>query len=326
MLELTESQQERTSISIYQNIFGAIGGLGIVLVPILFNQGLEVFRIFVIILGIMASTLYFVSSYIIKERVSLHQDFDDSTTDSTSSILKDLKGIFKNKAFLVNMIFTFSVWFIHGSMTQYSSIMGYVIKQEGFELIINGIFYLGTYPAYLALHYLAKKIEIEKIIVKITVICLMAISTLFIIDLIFNVPILYLIIIYFSGILFSYILYDFVLFSNVIDLDESKTGERKEARYSATRALITIPMGQFVGIIGASVLMVFNFQEGVDSYLGQPETAIFGIKLLIAVVPIVFSFVILLTQYINPLKGAALVEMKKKILKLHEEKEKTTLK
>ncbi len=66
VLELTENQQERTSISLFQTVFSAIGGMGIILVPIFFNLGLNVFRVFIIILGISAATLYFISSYLLK--------------------------------------------------------------------------------------------------------------------------------------------------------------------------------------------------------------------------------------------------------------------
>ncbi len=200
--------------------------------------------------------------------------------------------------------------------------MGYVLKQDGFELVIMVIYYVFTYPFYLVLHYLAKKFRIEKLIVNISLSCLVIISILFIIDLIFNVPILYLIIIGVSGILFSFVLYDFVLFSNVIDLEETRSGKRKEAQYSAAKALISIPLGQFVGMVGAIVLIAFNYQEGVDSYLDQPNTAIFGIKLLIAVVPTICAIIIILTQRFNPLKGDGLVNMKLKLMKIHEEKEK----
>lgn len=318
VLELTESQQERTSISLFQNIFNAIGGMGIILVPIFFNLGLNVFRVFIIILGISAATLYFFSSYILKERKSLHQV---SENEKASKILKDVLKIFRNKAFLANLFFSISLWFSQGIIMQYSSIMGYVLKQDGFELVIMGIYYAFTYPFYLVLHYLAKKFRIEKLIVNISLSCLVIISILFIIDLIFNVPILYLIIIGVSGILFSFVLYDFVLFSNVIDLEETRSGKRKEAQYSAAKALISIPLGQFVGMVGAFVLIAFNYQEGVDSYLDQPDTAVFGIKLLIAVVPIICAIFIILTQRFNPLKGDQLINMKLKLLKLHEEKE-----
>jgi GPH family glycoside/pentoside/hexuronide:cation symporter len=318
VLELTESQEERTSISLYQNIFNAIGGMGIILVPFLFNLGLEIFRIFIIILGITAATLYFLSSYLLKERKSLHQTSD---YDKSSNILKELFKMFGNKAFLISLLFSVSIWFSQGIMTQYASVMGYVLKKDGFELVILGIYYACTYPFYIVLHYLAKKYEIGKIIIRISIMCFTAISALFIIDLIFNISILYLIVIGISGILFSFVLYDFVIFSNVIDLEETRSRKRKEAQYSASKAIISIPLGQLVGIIGGLILMAFHYQEGVDSYLGQPDSAIIGIKLLIVVFPIICFLIIILTQAFNPLKGKNLVKMKVKLMKIHEEKE-----
>ncbi len=318
VLELTESQQERTSIALYQNIFNAFGGMGIIFVPFLFSLGLEVFRFFIIILGITAATLYFISSYLLKERESWHQDINE---DKPLNILKDMFKLFVNKAFLASLFFSISIWFSQGMVMQYASVMGYVLKQDGFEMVINGIYYACTYPFYLILHYLAKKMKIEKLIVRISLTCLIAISILFIIDLIFNIPVLYLIIIGFSGIIFSFALYDFVIFSNVIDLEETRSGKRKEAQYGASRALIAIPIAQFVGIIGTLILLAFNYQAGVDSYLYQPDSAIFGIKILIAVIPIICSCLIILTQIINPLKGENLADMKKKLLRIHEEKE-----
>ena len=102
----------------------------------------------------------------------------------------------------------------------------------------------------------------------------------------------------------------------MIDLEETRSHKRKEAQYSAAKSLISIPLGQFVGIFGAAILLIFKYQEGIDSYIGQPDSAVFGIKILIAIVPIVCSFIIFLTQIFNPLKDKTLADMKIKLLSM----------
>ena len=318
MVELTESTNERTNLSVYDRIFNALGGLGIIFVPMLFQAGLDIFRIFVVIMSLFTTLFYFIGSYLIKEREGLH----DISESKPTEIKKALKDIFKSKIFWVNVVYSFCFSYLVGNIMQFGGIMGYVLGWNNAEMIINGIFYLGAYPGYFAFQYLAKKVEIDNIVIKTAYIFLTLIIPLFIFDILFNVPLVYLIIIYSSGILFSLSIFSFVFFNDVVDFDELNTNERREAKYGAIQGLIIVPIPQIVTIIGLSVLNVFNYQESVNNYALQSPEAIFGIKLLIAVLPIILAIVIILNRRYNTLKGEKLVELRKSILDLHAQKEK----
>ena len=131
------------------------------------------------------------------------------------------------------------------------------------------------------------------------------------------------VIIIFTGILYATSLFNFLFTNTVIDKDELETGERREALYSASSALIMVPIGNIVAIVGFGILGAFGLTEGVATWQGQQnlDSVLIGIKILFVFVPLLCGGLIILSQRINPLKGEALVEFKKKLLAFHEKKE-----
>jgi Na+/melibiose symporter-like transporter len=208
-------------------------------------------------------------------------------------------------------------------MNAFSKYMGWVFYNNSFEQVITGIFYGVSYLGFFIFQQLAKKQEVEKILVKVAKITILLIFPLFLIELIFNFPALYMVIIIIAGFLNSIFLFNFLFSNIVIDKDELETGERREALYSAASALIMVPMGNIVAIVGFGILGAFGLTEGVDTWQGQQNlgSVLIGIKILIVFIPIFCGGLIILSQRINPLKGEALVEFKKELLAFHEKKE-----
>jgi len=323
MLELTESTEERTSISLYSNIFTALGGMSVIFVPILFDLGLEVFRVFIIILGILASVLHLIASYVIKERKELYQTVKKEKLTFKETIM-EVKRVFSKKIFYVPLMLGFASGFLSRTLNTFAKYMGWVFYNNSIELILTGIFYAFSYLGFFIFQQLAKKQEVEKMIVRVAKLIITIILSLFLIELIFNLPALYFVIIMIAAFLYSTSLFNFLFSNTLIDKDELETGERREALYSAASALITVPMGNIVAIVGFGILGAFGLTEGVDTWQGQQnlDLLLIGIKILIVFVPIMCAGLIILSQKINPLKAESLVKFKKELLAFHEKKEK----
>ena len=322
MLELTESTQERTSISLYSNIFTAFGGMSIIFVPMLFDLGLEVFRVFILLMGIIASVLYLFASYVLKERKELSQTVEMEPLTFKETI-KEVKRVYSTKLFYVPLLLGFASGFLYRTINAFSRYIGWIFYNNSFEQVITGVFYGVSYFGFFIFQYLAKKQEVEKIIVKVAKVVILLIFPLFLIELIFNLPALYIVILIIAGILNSLFLFNFLFSNIVIDKDELETGERREALYSAASALVMVPMGNIVAIVGFGILGAFGLTEGIDTWQGQQnlDSLLIGVRILIVFIPLFCGGLILLSQRINPLKGETLVEFKKKLLTFHEKKE-----
>ena len=114
-----------------------------------------------------------------------------------------------------------------------------------------------------------------------------------------------------------------VLFGQVADEDELRSGVRREGAFFGVNALITKPAQSLALALIPFMLDITHFitrAEYGDVYLDQPASAVFGIKVLIGLIPgaALILGAILLHWY--PLRGAYLEEVKGKVLALHAEK------
>ena len=116
------------------------------------------------------------------------------------------------------------------------------------------------------------------------------------------------------------------LIMDCADVDELKSGVRRESSFFGVNALITKPaesiaVAAFLGIL----VGVFSFVEPlIDPYglaipQAQPAFAIFGIRILMSVFPAVMLIIILLVAYFYPLDGPEYRKMKQEVQQLHKE-------
>lgn len=115
-----------------------------------------------------------------------------------------------------------------------------------------------------------------------------------------------------------------VMFAQVADEDELRSGVRREGSFFGVNALITKPAQSVALALTPIILGATNFitrdANGGKIFLNQPESALFGIKVLIGLIPGIALIVgaLLLNWY--PLKGKKLEKMKEDLLVLHEQK------
>ena len=116
-----------------------------------------------------------------------------------------------------------------------------------------------------------------------------------------------------------------VLFAQVADEDEIRTGVRREGAFFGVNALITKPAQSIALALGPFILEAAHFvtrqQNQGQIFLDQPDSAIFGMKLIVGLIPGIAMFLgaLILTQF--PLHGEYLQKVQAAVLQMHDQKQ-----
>ncbi|MHA2129411.1 MAG: MFS transporter [Promethearchaeota archaeon] len=316
--EVTESEAERTRISVVSTFSTAIGGLSIIFMPIIWNSGITAFRTFMVIGNTINALCFFAGSFIIKERPELYKSWYKDA--STMDVLKQFLGLYKSKTFLSLAIFLFSTTMMMQFNNSFPVLIGYGLgwPQYG-EYIVTFIFYTFSYGMIPVLFRMVKSKPVDRVIMKIIKYGLIFLAVFFILMIIsrlswFLYPILAL-----GGAMLMVGLYGSLIRGNVIDQDELETEQRREALYVGASSLILIPMEQIVGSIVAVVLIIVNYDENAG--FAQEPSVLAGIRFLTFFIIFIGGTFTLISIKLYPFKGEALVNLKKDIMALHNKKE-----
>jgi len=115
------------------------------------------------------------------------------------------------------------------------------------------------------------------------------------------------------------------LLAYVIDDDEVRTGKRREGAFYGANALLTKPAQSLALFLTAFILERSGFitramNQG-QIFLDQPESALFGIRSIVGLIPGLAMLIGLVILFFFPLQGERLAALKEKILQMHAEKE-----
>ncbi len=115
-----------------------------------------------------------------------------------------------------------------------------------------------------------------------------------------------------------------LLFAQVADEDELRSGVRREGSFFGVNALLTKPAQSVALALQPFILQATGFvtresNQGV-AYLNQPPEALFGIRVLIGLVPGIAMLIGALLLVWFPLRGAYLGRVQADVLSLHAEK------
>ena len=102
-----------------------------------------------------------------------------------------------------------------------------------------------------------------------------------------------------------------------MDEDEVKNDTRREGMFLGMSAFFTKPANSLGPIIATFVLAYFGYVTGTDI---QPESALFGIKLLMFGIPPIFIALSLLFLIKYPLHGEELQVMKRALEQIHSQR------
>jgi GPH family glycoside/pentoside/hexuronide:cation symporter len=115
-----------------------------------------------------------------------------------------------------------------------------------------------------------------------------------------------------------------VLFGQVADEDELRSGVRREGAFFGVNALLTKPAQSvaltLIPFILERTAFVTREANLGEIFLNQPASALFGIKILLGLIPGVALLLGAILLFWYPLRGDYLDEVKEKVLDLHDEK------
>jgi GPH family glycoside/pentoside/hexuronide:cation symporter len=117
-----------------------------------------------------------------------------------------------------------------------------------------------------------------------------------------------------------------LLNGDVIDYDESITGQRREGMYAGVNSFITKYATSLAQMIFLAIIVSFGYNTLLDP---EDQTAVFadlGVIIGWMLVPTILLFICYIAMKYYPLEGKEWLETKKELEKIHREKEKERLK
>ncbi len=113
-----------------------------------------------------------------------------------------------------------------------------------------------------------------------------------------------------------------VMYAQVADEDELKSGVRREALFFGTNALLTKPAQSVALALPGIILTTMGYIRRVtgDPLPDQPDSAILGIKIIVALIPGICMLIEVVILQFFPLKGSYLAQIQQQVLALHAEK------
>ena len=318
--ELSESDVERTQLSISSTLFGLLGYVFGFLLPDLFRpqagmgNTLLSLQLSMVAVGIIGAFLIFLTTLKVKER----REF--AFVDKPLKFWESLRYTLTSKSFwifvtmnflltLMNAMATGSIFYLADYVTQTSTIvlMLYLFIPLGLGVPLS--------------NPMVKKfglLRAEQIYLLVGGIGLVSMAFMPV-DLI---PISLVL----TGLGLSgqqTITYNILAY--VIDDDEIRTGNRREGAFFGANALLTKPAQSVALFLTAFILEQSGFitramNQG-QIFLNQPESALFGIRTIVGLIPGSAMLISLFILFFFPLQGERLARLKEKILMMHAEKE-----
>jgi len=314
--ELYSSEEDRAQVNIYRQIFSVLGILAGFLIPSIFIGEISAREGYLIsgfiITAIAAISLLISLKWGITEREEFKLD-----SQHEFGFFQGLKNTFKNRAFILYTIMLVGTEYIQllqaTIMPQFSK---FVLNEESTLAsgILLGINQMVALASMIIWSKVGKKLGSKKgYLIAICILIVAFIPLLFIND--FTSAIIVVII---NGIGFGGVIYfTTLLIADIIDEDELKTGIRREGSFFG-------PTNFFMRITGIfsilTISLVFS-STGWEEYTPNPGVdVIFGLRLLMAVFPMIAAGILGLCIILYPLSKTRVLEIKKEMAELHQKK------
>jgi GPH family glycoside/pentoside/hexuronide:cation symporter len=316
--EMAISNKARGTIYVWKVFFTVIATI----VPLIIQDALKPvygdnlwpYFIFHMILGIILAVITFTSTFFYKEKVYVRYE-------SKLPFVESLKQTLKNRAFLVFEVISFTVVFCQGG----------IVKGLGFYpaawnvnyYLLLGCVLIGVVIGVLLFVVAGKKFTLKRA-VKVWIV-IFAVSCFLILVLGFASIAGYIgcvgIGIGLSGGLYLVPL----LNGDVIDYDESLTGERREGMYAGVNSFVTKYATSLAQMVFNAILIAFGYNnlKGPAS-----QTFITNVGVIVAwmLIPTILLFICYIAMKYYPLEGKEWLETKKELEQIHKEKEREQLK
>jgi glycoside/pentoside/hexuronide:cation symporter, GPH family len=317
--EVTESDAERNGLQISSSLFGLLGILLGFLIPDFFRPkaGAAVsfapLQAAMIVVAVVSMVLIILTTLKVKERPEFH------TVDQPLPLLPALRYTFTSRSFLVLVAANFM------SILMNSLILGAIFYLADYVLKINTLILLAFLFIPLLIGVpLTTLIRAKLGVVQTQQLLLVIAGVGLILIAVVPTPLIPICIAMAGFGLSGPQTLSNVLFAQVADEDELRSGVRREGAFFGVNALITKPAQSIALALSPIILEATHFitreQNAGQIFLNQPESAIFGIKVIAGLVPGVALLLGALLLYLYPLRGEYLRNMQTEVLALHARK------
>ncbi|MBN2501731.1 MAG: MFS transporter [Anaerolineales bacterium] len=317
--EVSESDAERNGLQISSSLFGLLGTLLGFLIPDLVRPKADTtslwpLQLAMIVIAITGALLIIATTLKVKERPEF------TKVDEPVNLREALRLSFTSKSFLVLVAANFmsilmqalllgSIFYLADYVLQAGNVM--VVLASLFVPLIIGV------PLTTLIRARVGVVRAQQILLLIAGVGLIALT--------FVPKSLMLVCVALAGFgLSGPQTLTNILFAQVADEDELRSGVRREGAFFGINALITKPAQSIalalIGIILERAAFVTREANGGLIFLNQPESALFGIKMLVGLIPGIAMLIgaVILGWY--PLKGAYLQKVQNEVLELHASK------
>ncbi|MFX1281597.1 MAG: MFS transporter [Promethearchaeota archaeon] len=319
--EMAITTKERANLLLYGTIMSSTSYIIAFILPLVLLTGPQapdepqIFIFTMVIVGIIAALILFLSSYHLKENKY-------TQLEETLPIIQGIRETFKNKPFMVyevaNFSFTIAQTILTTAIYYYAD---YMLRLPGFlNSLPLALVFLMIFAFLTVFNKLLRKYNVKRTFIFANLLMGSGFLLTFFFGWILYSALIGFIII---GVGFSgYLLINQVLFADIVDYDEIRTGKRRETTYSGINALITKP-----GISLANWLFLLI----IDSFKFDPDQTIqdfparLGIMLGFSLIPSIFMIIGALVMFRYRLDGPQWLAQKEEIIKIHKEKERVYL-
>jgi len=317
--EVSESDAERNGLQISSSLFGLLGMILGFVIPDLFrpkgtSPSLLPLQVSMIFVGLVCALLIIITTLKVKERPEFH------LVDKPLKLGDALKYTFTSKSFLILVAQNFM------SILMQSLILGALFYLADYVLQMNAMIPLACVfipliigvPVTTLLRRRFGVVGAQQFLLTIAGIALVLIAV---------VPtplILVCLAVAGFGLSGPQTLTN-VLFAQVADEDELRSGVRREGAFFGVNALLTKPAQSVALALSPFILEVTRFvtreaNQG-QIFLDQPAAALFGIRLLVGLIPGIAMLLGAIILIWFPLRGAYLEQMQERVLALHAQKQ-----
>lgn len=317
--EISESDAERNSLQISSSLFGLLGMILGFVIPDLFRPKAGVspsflpLQLSMIALGILGAGCILLTAFKVKERPEFH------LVDEPIKLGAALKFTFTSKSFLILVAQNFM------SILMQSLVVGMLFYVADYVLQMDTIPLLACVFAPLILGVpLTQPLRKRFGVVGAQQLLLVIAGVALILVAVVPTPLIPVCLALAGLGLAGPQTLTNVLFAQVADEDELRSGVRREGAFFGVNALLTKPAQSVALALIPFVLEATHFvtreaNQG-QIFLNQPASALFGIKVLVGLIPGVAMLLGALILTAFPLRGAYLQHVKEEMLALHAEK------
>lgn len=304
--EMYLDERNRGRVNVYSQILGVLGAMLATLgvQPIINSFGYGVMAVIFAVIGIATMLM---SAWGVREN-KVHMEKKSLT------VVESFKATFSSKSFVICVISILLVEigkvFCTATMPFYSD---YVMENDLGVTIIMGVMFVSSMAFAPLVSYICNRVGAKTTyIITTAVFALACVGYMFAPNIIFAAFISAIVGFGVSGIMIM----PNMLYAEIIDEDQVNTGVRREGAFYGINALI---MRLSVIVHGALSAFVLERSGYLSTLEVQPESAVFGIRLLMGGLPVVFIILAVVVLIFYPIDKERLAEVQQKVREMNAE-------